>query len=167
MWENILDEVGRYVWYVVGREGLVVDVDEDLLGECFLRVWNAVRNYDEGKAKMSTYAYYVVRSAVVDELLKRKNKVQFVEIEKVKDSLGGGRSFYAEYERVLDRWKNLIGDDLLRILRCDLSKEEYSNLLRSARLSQVKGVQFLEKYLWRRLTEAERKCLCEIESLLW
>ena len=43
---------------------------------------------------------------------------------------------------------------------------EYSNRLRSARLSNVKGVELVERWLGRRLSVVEKECLKELEGLL-
>ena len=167
MWESILEEAVRYIQWILNREGLGC-VDKDMVQEVLLAVLTRLRNYDERKGAMSTYLFYVIRSAVVD-YVKRENRLRkrFVSIEEVEvGELSGDKSFYSDFSRVLERYMGVVGEDFLRIILADAGSKEYRRMLKSAKLSKEKGENLVEKWLGRELSLLERKCLQELKGLL-
>lgn len=167
MWESMLEELVRYVQWVLNKECLGWVVDKDMIQDVIVAVLSRLKCYDE-RGAMSTYLFYVIRSAVVD-YVKRENKLRkrFVSIEEVEvGQLSGDKSFYSDFSRVLERYMGVVGEDFLRIILADAGSKEYRRMLKSAKLSKEKGENLVEKWLGRKLSLLERKCLQELKGLL-
>lgn len=171
MFDNFLEEVEKFSHYVAKREVPGFVVDEEVVHEVVLKVLESLSmgRYDEKKSKVSTYIYYVIRSVIVDFINKR-NKLIFVDIDKCKESqliVDKKRSeFYRKFSEVVGKYFEVVGKDFMRIVLADMKESEYSNRLRSATKSKVKGKRIVESWLGRKLTEIEEKCLEELRELI-
>lgn len=169
MWETFREEVARYTQYVLNRECPGVVADDDIVGEVVVAVFYRMRNgYCKTKGLVSTYLYYVIRSVVVDYVLKQNAIRKRFSYEEINWSgvVDERSRFYEKFERILEEFQGLVGEDFWKLITVDMSEKEYRNRLRSARLSNVKGVELVEKWLGRRLSEVEKQCLERLEGLL-
>lgn len=169
MWETFREEVTKYVQYVLNRECKGVVADDDMVSEVVVAIFYRLgKSYCSMEGSISTYIYYVIRSVVVDYVLKQnaiRKRFSYEEIDW--SGVVDERSrFYEKFERILKEFQGLVREDFWKLITVDMSEKEYSNRLRSARLSNVKGVELVEKWLGRRLSEVEKQCLERLEGLL-
>jgi hypothetical protein len=71
-------------------------------------------------------------------------------------------SFSAKLIRVLAKYREL-GDDFLKLVMGDI---DVSNALRSVSQSRKKGIEWIEWWIQRKLSEEEVRCCEEIKALL-
>ncbi|MCL2068347.1 MAG: sigma-70 family RNA polymerase sigma factor [Oscillospiraceae bacterium] len=68
-------KVYNYIYYRL----LDRDRADDLASEVFMRAFEKLHTYDEGKAKLSTWVFSIARNALIDELRRKKDAVSLDE----------------------------------------------------------------------------------------
>jgi hypothetical protein len=156
------------------RRGVIFD--EDLQQEVLMWGWDAMKRlYNSEKGvKWTTYIWMVVDSVLKDKVWRRNKELRNISLEKMRENDDGEvRDWYLEDKReesfssrllkLLRKYWGLVGEDFLRLMVGDT---DVSNALRSLSASQRRGEEWVEWWLGRGLTEAEKKCCQEIRELL-
>jgi hypothetical protein len=167
---ELVDVVNKMVWKECYKRG--VKVDEDIVQDVLLRMWRLFRKYD-GKL-LGTWTGYVwcVVNSVLNNLLREKyersnvvylNDLVREDEDEIERFLVDTRcDFSVKLFRVLAKYREL-GDDFLKLVMGDI---DVSNALRSVSQSRKKGIEWIEWWIGRKLSEEEVKCCEEIKALL-
>lgn len=176
---QVLEEA-RYMFYSeIRKRGLVLGREDlrDLEQFVILRCIRAIKyQYSKSKgAKLTSYLWFVIDCAIKD-YLNKENKVRFLEavsLEELRQNEEEGKTgdWYLEDKReksfsvklleVLSKYE--VGEDLFRLLIGDM---DIPNAIRSVSASKEKGVGWIERWLGRKLTEEESRCLEDVKELL-
>lgn len=171
---ELIEVITRMIYKECSKRNMCMD--EDVFQEVFLRVWRFIKRND-GKVRetWTGYVWRVVNSVLNNFLREKYMRSMVVYLEDIarKDGEEGEvdsyliadkeESFSARLFRVLERYDGRLGEDFLRLLVGDM---DVSNALRSATQSRKKGVEWIEWWLCRKLSEEEKACCKEIEDLL-
>ena len=170
---ELVEVITRMVYRECSKRNICVD--EDILHDVFVKVWIFLKKNGEVRATWTGYVWRVVNSVLNDLLRERYEWSRFVYFEDMKgedeneskfDEFLVDRndeSFSSRLLRVLVRYSGLVGEDFLRLVIGDM---DVSNALRSVRLNRKKGVEWIEWWLQRKLTEEERRCCEDIKAIL-
>jgi hypothetical protein len=168
---ELVEVVNKMVWKECSKRG--IKVDEDVVHDVFLRIWSLIkRNNGEVWETWTGYVWRAVNSVLNNLLRERYERSNVVyledmvseEEEEVDRLLVDKRveSFSVKMLRLLEKYKG-VGEDFLRLITGNI---EVSNALRSITQSRKKGVEWIEWWLGRKLSEVEVMCCEEIKELL-
>jgi DNA-directed RNA polymerase specialized sigma24 family protein len=169
---ELVEVVNKMVWKECYKKGLK-DVNEDVVQEVLLRMWRLIkRNNGEVLETWTGYVWRAVNSVLNNLLRERYERMNVVYLEdmvsedeeEVDVFLVDKReeSFSVKVLRLIERYKDL-GEDFLRLIMGDI---DVSNALRSITQSRKKGVEWIEWWLGRKLSDEEMRCCEEIKAML-
>jgi len=172
--KEFVEVVTRMVRKECLRRGVMFD--EDLVQECLMWGWDALKRLYSGSkgARWTTYVWTVVDSELKNRLQRKNKELRNVYLEELRENEDGevrdwylednkGESFSSRLLRLLSKYYRLIGEDFLRLVIGDI---DISNALSSLSVSKKRGSEWIEWWLGRKLTEEEKKCCQEIRELL-
>jgi hypothetical protein len=151
-----------------------ISVDEDILHDVFVKVWAFLKKNGKVRETWTGYVWRVVNSVLNDLLRKRYEGLRFVYLEDMRNEeeeeskveqylVDKEESFSNKLLKVIARYSGLVGEDFLRLIIGDM---DVSNALKSVSLSRKKGVEWIEWWLQRKLSEEEVRCCEEIRAIL-
>ena len=77
LYENYADSLYGVILKIITDE----DLAQDVLQECFVKVWKKAKTYDSGKAKLFTWLYRIAYNTAIDKIRtlshKQAKEVQF------------------------------------------------------------------------------------------
>jgi predicted CopG family antitoxin len=168
---ELVEVVCKMVWKECNKRG--IKPDEDIVQEVLLRMWRLIKRCNGELLETWTgYVWRAVNSVLNNSLREKYCRMNVVSLEDVVSDdeeevdrfLVDTRSesFSAMLLRLLERYKDL-GGDFLRLIMGDI---EVSNALRSITQSRRRGVEWIEWWLGRRLSDEEVRCCEEIRAML-
>jgi len=133
--------------------------DEDLLHDVLLKGWNAFCNLFDNDVgvRWTTYMWRVIDSVLKDFKETRNSVASIVGIGTQ------GESFREKLLSVIAKYYRRIGSDFLDVIMGNI---DIKNALISITRSKKKGEEWMEWWLGRKLTEAERRCCAEVREIL-
>jgi RNA polymerase sigma-70 factor (ECF subfamily) len=131
---ELYDLHGRMVFRVIVRTVLDESIAEDLTQETFLRVWNGIRGFDEGRGTLGSWVTAVARNTAIDYLRSPRARHARTTVE-LKD-VDGSRRFSS-----FEDW--VLSIDRSRVLHKALEKLTASQRL-VLNLSYVEGMSHAE-----------------------
>jgi hypothetical protein len=146
-------------------------IDEDLVQDVLVKAWSCMKrlyNREKG-ARWTTYIWWVIDSVLKDKMWERNKELRNVSLEEMLENgedwrfASGGESFHTKLLRLLESYGSLVGEDFFRLV---VGSIDTSNALRSVSISKDKGEVWIEGWLGRKMTEAERRCCQEIIGIL-
>lgn len=168
---ELVEVVNKMVWKECSKRG--IKVDEDVVQDVLLRMLSFIkRNNGEVWETWTGYVWRAVNSVINNLLRERYERSNVIYLEdmvsedeeEVDRFLVDKRveSFSAKMLRLLDKYRG-VGEDFLRLIAGNI---EVSNALRSITQSRKKGVEWIEWWLGRKLSDVEVMCCEEIKELL-
>jgi len=172
--KEFVEVVTKIVYKECLRRGVMFD--EDLQQDVLMWGWDALKRlYSESKGvKWTTYVWTVVDSELKNRLQRKNKELRNVYLEELRENEDGEvrdwyledvreESFSSKLLKLLKKYWSLVGEDFLRLVTAGV---DASNALRSLSVSRRKGEEWIEWWLGRELTEAEKECCQEIRELL-
>jgi len=167
------NEFIEIVTKMVYRESMkrMIKVDEDLVQDVLVKAWSCMKMlYDSEKgAKWTTYIWRVIDSVLKDKMKDKMKELRNVSLEEMLENgedlcfASGGESFRTKLLRLLESYSDLVGEDFFRLV---IGDTDISNALKSVSVSKSDGEVWIEFWLGRKLTEAERRCCAEVREML-
>jgi DNA-directed RNA polymerase specialized sigma24 family protein len=168
---DLVEVVNKMVWKECYKRG--IKVDEDIIQDVLLRMWRLFKKHNGDVMETWTGYVWCVVNSVLNNLLREKyessNVVYLNDLLREDENeferfLVDTRcdSFSVKLIRVLAKSREL-GDDFLKLVMGDI---EVSNALRSVSQSRKKGMEWIEWWIGRKLSEEEVRCCEEIKALL-
>jgi DNA-directed RNA polymerase specialized sigma24 family protein len=171
--DELIEVITKMVYKECSKRNICVD--EDILHDVFVKVWKFVKNHREIRKTWTGYVWRVVNSVLNDLLRERYEWSRFVYFEDMKGEDESeskfeeflvdrnGESFSNKLLKVVEKYSGLVGEDFLKLVIGDM---DVSNALKSVQLSRKKGVEWIEWWLQRKLSEEEVRCCEDIKAIL-
>jgi hypothetical protein len=169
---ELVEVVEKMVWKECKKRG--IKADEDVIQDVLLRMWRLVKKSGGGvREEWTGYVWRVVNSVLNDLLRERNLRSRIVYLEDMRGEDESkvdeyvvdkdNESFSVKLVEVIGRYLELIDDDFLKLVTGDI---DVSNALRSVSQSRKKGVEWIEWWLGRKLSEEEVMCCEDIKAIL-
>jgi hypothetical protein len=173
--EAWIQSIERMMWHVVkslqGKYGISITVDDDLKQEVITHCWAVNNRIDISRsiATNNSYMFKVIQSTVIDW---GKKNGYYLSLDELVEMYGDEVldiqetptfGMLDEVLLMLEEWKGKVGDDLINLLTGNV---DIPNVIRSVKCGKKIGLEWIESWLKRGLTQVEKRLCFDIWSMI-